>query len=73
MQRYILQASEKAGYYVCTDTENLIVCTFLEHNFNNNQKFDLLENFEASNYMNLAKYCREMGDWLRANHYEKVF
>ena len=73
MQRYILQNSEKENYFVCTDTENLIVCTFENHNFNDNQRFTTLENFDPNNFMQLAKFAREMGDWLRANHYEKIF
>lgn len=70
---YILQASEKPNYWVCTDTENLIVCIFENKNFNDNQNFTTLENFNPDNFMKLAEMARLMGDWLRANHYDKLF
>lgn len=74
MDRFILRQSEfKPGFWVCTDTVNLINCTFEDHNFNDNQDFQLLNNFDPSKYMDLAKFSREMGDWLRANHYDKIF
>ena len=73
MERYILQPSEKEGYFVCTDQLNLIVCAFEAHKFNDNQKFSLLENFDTANYMQLARLFGEMGDWLRENHYDKIF
>ena len=72
--RFIIQHSElKPEYWVCTDTENLIICTFENKNFNDNQEFKELENFDPANYMQLAKIVREMSDWLRENHYDKVF
>ena len=72
-ERYILQPSEKPNHWVCTDTENLIVCTFENKKFNDTQKITTLGNFNPANFMNLAKYAGEMGDWLRKNHYEKIF
>lgn len=71
-ERFILQASEKQNFWVVTDTENLIVCIFENHNFNENQQFKLLENSKVD-VMQLAKISREFGDWLRVNHYDKVF
>ena len=72
--RFVIQKSElKPGYWVCTDTENLIICTFENKNFNDNQEFKELENFDPAKYMQLAKIVREMSDWLRENHYEKIF
>ena len=32
-----------------------------------------LENFNPNDFMKLARYMREMGDWLNENHYEKIF
>ena len=72
-ERYILQPSEKPNHWVCTDQENLIVCTFENKKFNDTQKMTMLENFNPDNFMNLSKYMGEMGDWLRENHYEKIF
>ena len=72
-ERYLVQPSERLGYWVCTDTENLIVCTFGDKRFKDDQAFTTLENFDPENYMLLAKLAREMGDWLRENHYNKLF
>ncbi|MEI6752360.1 MAG: hypothetical protein WCK78_04260 [Paludibacter sp.] len=72
--RFLLQKSElKQNHWVCTDRENLIVCTFENHKFNETQKFDVLENFNSDNFMQLARIMREFGDWLSENHYDKVF
>lgn len=71
--RFLLQKSEKPNYWVCTDTENLIVCVFKNKNFNGDQNFTLLEDFDPEKYMLLAQLAREMGDWLKENHYEKIF
>lgn len=74
MNRFIIKESElKPGYWVCTDTVNLINCTFADKNFNDDQNFQLLTDFDSSKYMELAKFSREMGDWLRENHYDKIF
>lgn len=72
MQRFIIQESEKANYWVCTDTVNGLVCIFENHNFNDNQQFKFLENIKPD-ALNIAKFTKEMGDWLRNNHPEKIF
>jgi len=72
-ERFVLQKSEKPGYYVCTDTVNRIVCTFKEHNFNTDQLFSVLDDFPSDDYMSIARFAREMGDWLKENHYSVVF
>lgn len=74
MSRFVIAKSElKPNHWVCTDTENLIVCTFENKNFNDAQEFKTLEDFNPENLMQLARFAREMGDWLRENHYDKVF
>ena len=73
MERFILQLSEKENYLVCTDTVNGIVCTFEKHNYNENQQFVILEKREVPDVSKLAKIANEMADWLRSNHYDKVF
>jgi len=73
MKRFILQKSEKlVKGWVCTDTKNGIVCVFEDKKFNDTQEFTLLEDAEKD-ANKLAQYAREMGDWLIANHYGKVF
>jgi hypothetical protein len=70
--RYLLQPSETPNYFICTDTINKIVCKFEAHNFNDNQEFTLLEDCTVSPNM-LATLAKDMGDWLRENHPDKLF
>ena len=74
MGRFLLQESQmKENHFVCTDTEHLIVCVFEKHRFNETQEVTTLENFDTKDFMKLATYLREMGEWLRKNHAEKLF
>jgi len=73
MNRFIVQKSDRDGFSVCTDTENKIVCVFENHNFNKNQKFTTLEDFDYTNANKLATYAKEMGDYLFKNHYNLIF
>ena len=72
-QKYILQESEKPNHWICTDQENQIVCVFEDHKFNDTQKITTLNDFDPAKYKDLARFMREMGDWLSKNHYEKLF
>lgn len=72
MERFIIQPSEKPNHYVCTDQVNGIVCVFEANKFNDNQQFTVLEDSTAS-ANDYARIAREMGDWLRENHYDKIF
>ena len=71
--QYILQQSEKPNHWVCTDTENGIVCIFENHKFNDTQSMMPLDDFPKEKYFQLAAIMGEMGDWLRKNHYDKMF
>ena len=78
MSKYKLEPSQlKEGWWVCTDTENLLVCTFQEGKFNETQKFSDLEN-ETDDYKSMddvmahLRVMREMSDWLAINHYKLV-
>jgi len=76
--RYKLEPSQlKSGWWVCTDTENLLVCTFEEGKFNETQKFSSIngddENLSSMNdVMDHLRVMREMSDWLTINHYHIV-
>lgn len=76
MNRYKLEPSQtKSGWWVCTDTENLLVCIFEEKKFNETQKFtDINGNDEKFTSMNDVmahlRVMREMSDWLAINHYK---
>lgn len=74
--RFKLEPSQlKDGWWVCTDTENLLVCTFEEHRFNETQKFTNLEGEDEKfpsmdAVMAHLRIMREMSDWLAINHYK---
>lgn len=67
--RFILQPSKKhPGSWVCTDTKNGIVCIFKEHLYYDTQDFTFIDTIPNPDVRAI-----EMGDWLRANHYDKIF
>lgn len=76
MSKYRLEPSQlKEGWWVCTDTENLLVCTFQEGKFNETQKFANLEGEDEKfpsmdAVMAHLRIIREMSDWLAINHYK---
>ena len=75
-QRFILQRSATPGYWVATDRDNNIVVQFEHGKYNDTQKVTLLngDTFTSEvEAMKVATYLREMADWLRENHYEKLF
>lgn len=71
--RYKFEPSENPNHWVATDIENKIVCVFEHKKFNETQKITMLDDFDANNYMQLAKYMRELGDWLTENHRDKLY
>ena len=71
--RFILQPSQtRPSGWVCTDTENGIVCVFDDKQFNETQEFTVLDDIEKPDVNVLAKAVNEMAEWLRENHYSKV-
>lgn len=76
MERFILQPSKNKEWWVATDTKHNIVVKFKDHEYNDTQEVTLLDGDtfkteeEALRY---ATYMREIADWLRDNHYDKVF
>lgn len=76
--RYRLEPSRfNPGWWVCTDTVNLLVCTFEESNFNGTQKFTDIEGKDAyqsmDDVMAYVRVMREMSDWLAVNHSNIIF
>jgi hypothetical protein len=65
------------GWWVCTDTVNLLVCTFKEGKFNETQKFTDLEGNDVYQSMDGVmahiRIMREMSDWLAVNHPNIIF
>ena len=70
--KYIIQKSETPGWWVVTDTENLVVLKLQEHRFNETQKVTMLEECNLS-ALQVARIMREMGDWVARHHIDKVF
>lgn len=71
-ERFTIELSVLKKYWVCTDVENFIVCTFKDKKFNETQTFTPLKEMPNVTATQLATIAGEMGDWLRENHYNKV-
>lgn len=74
MDRFKLEKSkDQRNWWVLTDTENLIVCKFEEHKFNETQQISVLEDSKFSNSTNcaneLAHIMSEMGDYMFSHWY----
>ena len=72
MKYKLEKSTQQPGYWVLTDTENLVVIVFEEHKFNETQKITLLEESELIKEPDcankIAKIVREMGDYLAKHH-----
>lgn len=74
MERFVIQPSDELpGYWVVTDTQNMVVCVFKEHAFNSDQRFTMLDTVPPEQAQDLAQWVNEMAQWLRDNHYQKLF
>ena len=74
MKRFVLEKSQELpGWWVLTDTENMVVIRFKENDFNNSQKVTILgekqEVLDKLGVNGLARAFREMADYLSINHY----
>ena len=72
--RFNLEKSrEQEGWYVLTDTENLVVIKFKKHEFNETQKITHLENdqevIRKLGPQGIARVLREMGDYMFTHWY----
>ena len=70
--KYIIQKSSTPDWWVVTDTENLVVLEFKEHEYNETQRATMLEDSNLT-VLQLARVMREIGDWIAQNHMEKAF
>lgn len=72
-ERFKLERSkDRPKWWVLTDTENLVVLKFREHEFETSQEITLLNEDEMMKEPDcankLAKIFAEMGDWMAENH-----
>lgn len=71
--RFILQQSQDSGWWIATDKEYQIVIKFQEHQFNDTQVVTSLKEHCEATPQQLATAMRELADWLRENHSDKIF
>lgn len=74
MNRFKLERSQDLPeWWVLADTENLIVCRFKEHEFNDTQKVIILEDSKFAHTSNcaneIAHIMSEMGDYMFSHWY----
>lgn len=71
MSRFKLEpVNELLNHYIVEDTESGLLCMFEKGKFNETQEF---RNIPQENIMQVPTLMRELGDWLRENHYDKIF
>jgi hypothetical protein len=71
-ERYKMERKSETVWFV-TDKLYLICAEFEEHKFNETQKFTTLNDLNEDIFPALPRIAREMAEWLRENHYNKVF
>lgn len=74
MRRFILEKSQDLpGWWVLTDTENLVVLKFKEHEYNESQQITFLNEdksvVEKLGSQGIAQVLREMGDYMFTHWY----
>lgn len=72
--RFKLEKSTHQGWWVLTDTDNLIVIRFEEHKYNDTQKVTILENSRFRGCaedmaMEISHIMAEMGDYMYSHWY----
>ncbi len=68
-----ISLSEKEGYWLVKDYEYNIEVEFEHGKFNETQQVLNKDTLNPSDFMHLARRMGEMAEWLRANHYDKIF
>lgn len=74
MKRFILEKSQDLpGWWVLTDTKNLVVLKFKEHEFNESQQATFIDDdqsvLEKLGTQGIARILREMGDYMFTHWY----
>ena len=72
-ERFTLQKSSmKEGVWVCTDLQNMWVCTFEQGRFRETQHFTDLKDDGDTDALKVATIMREFGEWLSDYHSDLV-
>lgn len=74
MKRFRLEKSQdRPGWWVLTDTENLVVLKFKEHEYNESQQVTFIDEdksvIEKLGAQGIAEVLREMGDYMFTHWY----
>lgn len=73
-KRFVLQKSAtRPNGWVVTDTVHNVVLQFTEGNFNDSQEVTLLNEHEDYDWGALARFAREIGEWVNRYHAELCF
>ena len=73
MERFTLkQGMLGDDYWFCTDQTHGIICGFEHGKFSDTRKFAMLHDVEQPDAHTLKGAIKEMDDWLRENHHEKI-
>ena len=67
-----IQESQKPGWWIATHKDVNLCIEFRQGKFNETQRIVPMEDFKADDFMNAARYIRELGDWLAVNHRDKM-
>lgn len=74
MEKYSVKRGTKKNEWICTDTVNGITVTFENGKFNDTQEYAVLNENMTIDFANrLPAIVAEMSDYLRENHYNKIF
>ena len=69
MSRFKIDEPQE-GLYIVEDTDSGLLCMFEKGKFNETQDF---RNIPKGNPIQIPTIMRELGDWLRENHCDKIF
>lgn len=77
-EKYTIERSKAhPDNWICTDNEHGFVVEWQEHSFNDTQETEIYNPERlhkiADLETKLAKWQRELAEWLCANHYDKIF
>ena len=71
MERFILKEGMVGDdYWFCTDQAHGIICGFEHGRFSDTRRVAMLQDMEPPDAHTLEEVIKEMGDWLRENHFD---